>query len=131
MLQINAICGRNFQPDFVLSMRKVFFLLIDGLSDNSYLDGCENGLDYKTPMQMAKTPTLDALASSGALCGIMDPVAPGIACGSDTAHLSIFGYDPYTYRIFLTSILEYIKVEGHLNPLAPVLILPRAILHSR
>ncbi|KAM0682247.1 hypothetical protein MDAP_002479 [Mitosporidium daphniae] len=77
-------------------MRKVFFLLIDGLSDNSYLDGCENGLDYKTPMQMAKTPTLDALASSGALCGIMDPVAPGIACGSDTAHLSIFGYDPYT-----------------------------------
>ena len=24
----------------------------------------------------------------------MDPVEPGLACGSDTAHLSIFGYDP-------------------------------------
>lgn len=24
----------------------------------------------------------------------MDPVAPGFACGSDTAHMSIFGYDP-------------------------------------
>lgn len=24
----------------------------------------------------------------------MDPVEPGLACGSDTAHMSIFGYDP-------------------------------------
>ena len=24
----------------------------------------------------------------------MDPVAPGLACGSDTAHLSLLGYDP-------------------------------------
>lgn len=29
--------------------------------------------------------------------GQIDPVEPGLACGSDTAHLSIFGYDP---RIF-------------------------------
>lgn len=29
----------------------------------------------------------------------MDPVEPGLACGSDTSHLSIFGYDPRTiYR---------------------------------
>ena len=27
----------------------------------------------------------------------MDPVEPGLACGSDTAHLSIFGYDPRIY----------------------------------
>lgn len=25
------------------------------------------------------------------LCGLMDPVEPGLACGSDTAHLSLFG----------------------------------------
>ena len=27
----------------------------------------------------------------------MDPVEPGLACGSDTAHLSILGYDPRIY----------------------------------
>jgi 2,3-bisphosphoglycerate-independent phosphoglycerate mutase len=27
----------------------------------------------------------------------MDPVEPGLACGSDTAHMSIFGYDPRVY----------------------------------
>jgi 2,3-bisphosphoglycerate-independent phosphoglycerate mutase len=31
--------------------------------------------------------------------GLMDSVEPGRACGSDTAHLGIFGYDPRkTYR---------------------------------
>jgi len=30
---------------------------------------------------------------------MMDPVEPGLSCGSDTAHMSIFGYDPFTlYR---------------------------------
>lgn len=29
----------------------------------------------------------------------MDPVEPGLACGSDTAHMSLFGYDPrHLYR---------------------------------
>lgn len=26
--------------------------------------------------------------------GLLDPVEPGLACGSDTAHLSLLGYDP-------------------------------------
>lgn len=26
--------------------------------------------------------------------GLIDPVEPGLACGSDTAHMSLFGYDP-------------------------------------
>ena len=26
--------------------------------------------------------------------GVHDPVQSGLACGSDTAHMSIFGYDP-------------------------------------
>lgn len=53
--------------------------------------------DYpKTPLETAKTPALDQLANRG-LCGIMDTIGPGIRPGSDTAHLAIFGYDPYIY----------------------------------
>ena len=50
-------------------------------------------LRHRTPLQAAATPWLDAVAAGG-LNGLMDPVAPGLACGSDTAHLSLLGYDP-------------------------------------
>lgn len=35
-------------------------------------------------------PSHPSHAAAG-LCGLMDPVEPGLACGSDTAHLSLFG----------------------------------------
>jgi 2,3-bisphosphoglycerate-independent phosphoglycerate mutase len=35
----------------------IFFLLIDGIGDVSYKD-----LDFKTPLEYAKTPTFDYLA---------------------------------------------------------------------
>ena len=38
----------------------------------------------------------DAIAAAG-VSGLMDPVQAGLACGSDTAHMSMFGYDPRTY----------------------------------
>lgn len=68
--------------------RRVLFVMIDGLGDVA----CEefNGLTY---LQAANLPTFNAIASSG-VSGMMDPVQPGLACGSDTAHMSIFGYDP-------------------------------------
>ena len=70
---------------------KVLFIMIDGLGD------CSNKeLDGQTYIQASKTPTLDKLLSSG-LSGIMDPVETGLACGSDTAHMSIFGYSPYKH----------------------------------
>jgi len=69
--------------------RKVLFILIDGLGDTTTKAGM-------TPLQAAHTPTFDLLAKKG-LCGLMDPVEAGIACGSDTAHLSILGYDPRLY----------------------------------
>jgi len=32
--------------------------------------------------------------SRGSFYGVHDPVQSGLACGSDTAHMSMFGYDP-------------------------------------
>lgn len=71
--------------------KRVAFVLIDGLGDVSI-----PRYGYKTPLQVAKTPSLDAIAAAG-VNGLMDPVEPGLACGSDTAHLSLLGYDPRVY----------------------------------
>ncbi|OQR86503.1 2,3-bisphosphoglycerate-independent phosphoglycerate mutase [Achlya hypogyna] len=72
----------------------VVFVLIDGLADCA-IDLSAYGAGHKpqTPLEAASTPAMDAISGAG-LSGLMDPVEPGLACGSDTAHMSIFGYDP-------------------------------------
>ncbi|KAI3704701.1 hypothetical protein L1987_74928 [Smallanthus sonchifolius] len=71
--------------------KRVAFVLIDGLGDVSI-----PRFGYKTPLEAAKVPNLDAIASAG-VNGLMDPVEVGLGCGSDTAHLSLLGYDPRVY----------------------------------
>ncbi|CAM6097656.1 unnamed protein product [Calypogeia fissa] len=71
--------------------KRVVLVLVDGLADVSI-----PSLGFRTPVQAASTPNMDAIASAG-VNGLMDPVEPGLACGSDTAHLSLLGYDPRTY----------------------------------
>ncbi|KAK9107153.1 hypothetical protein Syun_023164 [Stephania yunnanensis] len=71
--------------------QRVAFVLIDGLGDVSLPK-----FGYRSPMQTAGIPNLDAIASAG-VNGLMDPVEAGLACGSDTAHLSLLGYDPRIY----------------------------------
>ncbi len=66
---------------------RVLLVLIDGVGDVA-LQGRR-----ATPLSLAETPVLDVVARVGAN-GLIDPVEPGLACGSDTAHLSLFGYDP-------------------------------------
>jgi 2,3-bisphosphoglycerate-independent phosphoglycerate mutase len=78
-----------------MTAHKVVLLVLDGVSDRPCTE-----LGGRTPLQAAKTPTLDAIASGG-ICGIMDTISPGIRPGSDTAHLSLLGYPPkefYTGR---------------------------------
>ncbi|KAJ7517027.1 hypothetical protein O6H91_21G009000 [Diphasiastrum complanatum] len=70
---------------------RVALVLIDGLGDVSI-----PSLGGLTPVAAAATPNLDALAHAG-VNGLMDPVEPGLACGSDTAHLSLLGYNPRIY----------------------------------
>jgi len=67
---------------------KFIILVRDGLGDRP-------NAKNKTPLEAAKTPNIDAMAREG-INGIMDVISPGIRPGSDTAHLSILGYNPYT-----------------------------------
>ncbi|MDR0249263.1 MAG: cofactor-independent phosphoglycerate mutase [Oscillospiraceae bacterium] len=50
----------------------------------------------KTPFEQADTPCLDALARRG-VCGLVKTVPEGMFPESDTANLSILGYDPAVY----------------------------------
>jgi len=72
-------------------MQKVIFVICDGLPDRPI-----EALGNKTPLEVAKTPNLDKLAIDG-ISGMMHLIGPGIRPGSDTAHLALFGYDPYVY----------------------------------
>lgn len=74
-----------------MTANKILFIVIDGVSDRPCPD-----LRGLTPLAAAKKPVLDKLAAEG-ICGIMDTIAPGVRPGSDTAHLSLLGYDPHTY----------------------------------
>ena len=72
---------------------RVAFVLIDEVGDVSL-----PRLGDKTPPEAAKIPNLDAIASAG-INGLMDPVEVGLGCGSDTAHLSLLGYDLWPKNI--------------------------------
>ena len=71
--------------------RKYMVLLGDGMADYPIAE-----LGGRTPLQAARTPTLDRLARQGRL-GLVRTVPPGLPPGSDVANLSIFGYDPALY----------------------------------
>ncbi|KCV70076.1 hypothetical protein H696_03538 [Fonticula alba] len=67
---------------------KVVWVLIDGVGDLPVAS-----LGDRTCLQAADKPNLDCLARHG-LNGLIDPVEAGLACGSDTAHLNLLGYNP-------------------------------------
>jgi 2,3-bisphosphoglycerate-independent phosphoglycerate mutase len=53
-------------------------------------------LNGKTSLEAQDTPSLDSIAREGE-CGLMDPISPGRAAGSDTSHMALLGYDPFKY----------------------------------
>jgi 2,3-bisphosphoglycerate-independent phosphoglycerate mutase len=69
--------------------KKILMVVCDGVSDRP----CRQ-FGSRTPLQAARKPAMDAIARSG-VSGTMDVISPGVVPGSDTAHLALFGYDPY------------------------------------
>ncbi len=90
------------------SPSKIILLVLDGLGG---LSGPETG---KTELETARTPNLDALALKG-ICGLTDPVAPGITPGSAPGHAALFGYDPLHSEIG-RGVLEAIGIDFDLQP---------------
>lgn len=70
---------------------KALLLVMDGLGDRPVAS-----LGGLTPLEYATTPNLDGLATGGE-CGLMHTCGRGVRPGSDTAHLTILGYDPATF----------------------------------
>lgn len=88
---------------------KYVLVIGDGMADRPV-----EALGGKTPLMVAKKPCIDALARA-ATVGLARTVPHGVPAGSDTAILSIFGYDPrdvYTGR----SPLEAAGIGAALKP---------------
>ena len=72
---------------------KALLIIGDGMADRPLKE-----LGGKTPLEVAEKPSMDQIAKNG-ICGILDPISPGIPPGSDTATLALLGYDAIkTYR---------------------------------
>ncbi len=72
--------------------KKLIFLIADGMGDYPLFE-----LAGKTPLQAANTPNIDLLAQYGYLgqcCTIPSNMTPG----SDTANMSLLGYNPRQYH---------------------------------
>ncbi|MFV0529193.1 MAG: cofactor-independent phosphoglycerate mutase [Lachnospiraceae bacterium] len=70
---------------------KYIVILGDGMADEPI-----PALGDKTPMEYASTPAMDALAKLSEV-GLTATIPEGMAPGSDTANLSVLGYNPRQY----------------------------------
>ncbi|TGY96663.1 cofactor-independent phosphoglycerate mutase [Petralouisia muris] len=70
---------------------KYVIVLGDGMADRPLEE-----LQGMTPLEYAETPAMDQLAAAGEI-GMVHTIPDGMSPGSDTANLSVLGYDPKIY----------------------------------
>lgn len=70
---------------------KYIVVLGDGMADEPI-----ESLGGKTPLEYAATPVMDELAARSEI-GLLHTIPEGMSPGSDTANLSVLGYDPRVY----------------------------------
>lgn len=70
---------------------KYIVVLGDGMADEPI-----DALGKKTPLEYANTPTMDSLSARSEI-GLVHTIPKGMKPGSDTANLSVLGYDPAIY----------------------------------
>ena len=90
------------------SPSKIVLLILDGVGG---LPHPETG---KTELESARKPNLNRIARDS-LCGLIDPVSPGITPGSTPGHLAVFGYDPVKYNIG-RGVVEALGIDLELKP---------------
>ncbi|MGN0376125.1 MAG: cofactor-independent phosphoglycerate mutase [Suilimivivens sp.] len=74
-----------------MSNKKFVVVLGDGMADEPI-----ESLGGKTPLEYADTPALDRLSRFSEI-GLVHTIPEGMKPGSDTANLSVLGYDPKIY----------------------------------
>lgn len=70
---------------------KYIIVLGDGMADEAM-----ESLGNRTPLAYAKTPVMDRLSKMAEI-GMVHTIPKGMKPGSDTANLSVLGYDPEIY----------------------------------
>ena len=88
---------------------KYIVILGDGMADEPLAQ-----LDGKTPLEVANTPMMDALAGKGEL-GLVKTVPDTMKPGSDVANLAVLGYDPtqnYSGRSPLEALSVGVEMEN-------------------